>query len=173
MLCVSGNLLTTVLKVKNWVVVWVQRASLVAQRLKHLPPKQETQVRSLGWEDPLEKEMSTHPSVLVQRIPSSEELVGYSPWSQSRTRLNTFTSLLWVQNGWKCIGCLPSCWLTESYDSLPLPASWDSAVPHIAIPGRDKIQNESTISPENVLLSHHCKVEKMLSRAIVGQSSSV
>ena len=35
-------------------------ASLMAHRLKHLPPMQETQVRSLGWEDPLEKEMVTH-----------------------------------------------------------------------------------------------------------------
>ena len=40
-------------------------ASLVAQRLKPLPPMQETQVRSLGQEDPLEKEMATHSSILV------------------------------------------------------------------------------------------------------------
>ena len=39
------------------------RASLVAQRLKHLPAMQETQVRSLGREDPLEKKMATHASV--------------------------------------------------------------------------------------------------------------
>ena len=39
-------------------------ASLVAQRLKRLPAMQETQVRSLGWEDPLEKEMATHSSIL-------------------------------------------------------------------------------------------------------------
>ena len=41
------------------------RASLVAQRLKHLPGMQETQVQSLGWEDPLEKEMATHSSTLA------------------------------------------------------------------------------------------------------------
>ena len=40
-------------------------ASLVAQRLKHLPGMQETWVRSLGWEDPLEKEMATHSSILA------------------------------------------------------------------------------------------------------------
>ena len=39
--------------------------SLVAQRVKHLPAVQEMQVRSLGREDPLEKEMATHPSVLA------------------------------------------------------------------------------------------------------------
>ena len=49
------------------------RASLVAQRLKHLPPMRETQVRSLGWEDPLGKEMVTHSSILAWRIPWTEK----------------------------------------------------------------------------------------------------
>ena len=40
-------------------------ASLVAQRLKRLPGMRENQVRSLGWEDPLEKEMATHSSTLA------------------------------------------------------------------------------------------------------------
>ena len=44
-------------------------ASLVAQRLNRLPPKWETQVGSLGREDPLEKEMVTHSSILAWRIP--------------------------------------------------------------------------------------------------------
>ena len=48
-------------------------SSLVAQRLKCLPAMQETWVRSLGWEDPLEKEMATHPSILAWRIPWTEE----------------------------------------------------------------------------------------------------
>ena len=48
-------------------------ASLVAQRIKHLPAMQETSVQSLGWEDPLEKEMATHSSILVWRIPWAEE----------------------------------------------------------------------------------------------------
>ena len=43
-------------------------ASLVAQRLKRLPVMWETWVRSLGWEDPLEKKMATHPSVLAWRF---------------------------------------------------------------------------------------------------------
>ena len=41
------------------------RASLVAQLVKNLPAVQETRVRSLGWEDPLEKEMATHSSILA------------------------------------------------------------------------------------------------------------
>ena len=48
-------------------------ASLVAQVLKRLPAMQETQVRSLGWEDPLEKEMATHSSTLAWKIPWTEE----------------------------------------------------------------------------------------------------
>ena len=35
-----------------------------------------------GWEDPLEKEMATHSSILTWKIPWTEELVGYSPWSR-------------------------------------------------------------------------------------------
>ena len=46
---------------------------LVAQRLKRLPATWETWVRSLGWEDPLEKETATHSSILALRIPWVEE----------------------------------------------------------------------------------------------------
>ena len=49
------------------------KSSLVAQRLKRLPAMQETWVRSLGQEDPLEKEMATHSSILAWRIPWTEE----------------------------------------------------------------------------------------------------
>ena len=48
-------------------------ASLVAQRLKRLPGMQETWVRSLSWEDPLEKELATHSSTLAWKIPWREE----------------------------------------------------------------------------------------------------
>ena len=53
-------------------------ASLVAQMVKHLPAVRETWVRSLGWEDPLEKEMVTHSSTLAWKIPWTEEPVGYT-----------------------------------------------------------------------------------------------
>ena len=49
-------------------------SSMVAQVVKHLPAMQETQVRSLGGEDPLEKEMATHSSTLAWKIPWTEEL---------------------------------------------------------------------------------------------------
>ena len=46
---------------------------LVAQSVKHLPAMQETQVQSLGWKDPLEKEKATHYSILAWKIPWTEE----------------------------------------------------------------------------------------------------
>ena len=51
-------------------LVW---ASLVAQRVKHLTAMWETWVRSLGREDPLEKEMATHSSILAWKMPGTEE----------------------------------------------------------------------------------------------------
>ena len=45
----------------------------MAQRLKHLPAMWEAQVQSLSGEDPLEKEMATHSSILAWRIPWTEE----------------------------------------------------------------------------------------------------
>ena len=46
----------------------LQEASLAAQTVKNPPAMQETPVRSLGWEDPLEKGMATHSSILAWRI---------------------------------------------------------------------------------------------------------
>ena len=45
----------------------------MAQMVKNLPAVQETTVRSLGWEDPLEKGMATHSSILAWRIPWTEK----------------------------------------------------------------------------------------------------
>ena len=49
------------------------QASLVSQTVKNLPAMQETGVQSLGWEDPLEKGMATHSSILSWRIPWTQE----------------------------------------------------------------------------------------------------
>ena len=60
----------------------------VAQSVKNLPAIQETWVRFLGWEVPLEKEMATHSTILAWR-PWTEEPEGYSPWgSKNLTRLS-------------------------------------------------------------------------------------
>ena len=56
-----------------WIVFMFFRASLVSQRVKHLPTMWETRVRSLGQEDPLEEEMETHSSTLAWKIPWTEK----------------------------------------------------------------------------------------------------
>ena len=63
------------------IYVWT---SLVAQMVKHLPTTWETRVRSLGQEDPLEKEMATHSSVLAWRIPWTEEPGGLQSMGSQR-----------------------------------------------------------------------------------------
>ena len=52
--------------------------------VKNLPAMWETQVQSLGLEDPLEKEMATHSSILAWEIPWTGSLVGYSQWGHKR-----------------------------------------------------------------------------------------
>ena len=60
------------------------RASLIAQSVNHLPAKQETQVRFLGWEDPLDKEMATHSSIRAWRIPWTDEPGGLQSMGSQR-----------------------------------------------------------------------------------------
>ena len=67
------------------------RASLVAQKLKHLPAMWETWVRSLGQEDLLEKKMATHSSVLAQRIPWMEELCGLQSTGRKESDMTTLS----------------------------------------------------------------------------------
>ena len=53
------------------------------------PARQEAPVRSLGWEDPVEKGMATHSSILAWEIPWTGSLAGYSPWvTKSERRLS-------------------------------------------------------------------------------------
>ena len=70
-------------------------ASLMAQMVKRLPTMRKTRVRSLSWEDPLEKEMATHSNILAWKIPWTEEpgRLQFMGLQKSRTRLSNFTSL--------------------------------------------------------------------------------
>ena len=69
------------------------RASLMAQKVKCLPAMRETRVRSLGQEDPLEKEMATHSSILPWKIPSMEEPDGLQSMGSWRVGHDWATSL--------------------------------------------------------------------------------
>ena len=105
-----------------------QASSLVAQRLKHLPSMQETLVRSLGREDPLEKEMAIHSSILAWRI----------PWMEKPSRLQSMGSQRvghdWVTSP-SIITQRVKCHVTEldvvhpSYHAVSLPGNlrWEKA----------------------------------------------
>ena len=102
-----GTFETTILRNlgKDWALKQVG-ASLVAQRLKHLPVMQETQVQSLGREDPLEKEMATHSSIIPWRIPWMEEPGGLQSMGSQRVGHDLETSLthsLTHSNRWSLI----------------------------------------------------------------------
>ena len=57
----------------------------MAQTVKHLSAMQETWVQSLGWEDPLEKEMVAHPVFLPGKSHGPWSLVGYRPWDRKES----------------------------------------------------------------------------------------
>ena len=73
---------------KDWThiscVSGIAGASLVAQSVKNLPVVQETWVLSLGWEDPLQKEMVTHSSILAWKISWTEEPGGLQSMGSQR-----------------------------------------------------------------------------------------
>ena len=78
-------------------IIYIALASLVAQTVKHLPAMQETRVQSLGWEDPLKKEMTAHFSILAWKIPWTAEPGRLLSMGSQRVRHDWATSLhLWI-----------------------------------------------------------------------------
>ena len=82
---------------RKWHPLKYSWASLVAQRLKRLPPMWETWVRSLGREDPLQKEMVTHSSILAWRILWTEKLARPQFTGWQRVGHDWLTSLCFFQ----------------------------------------------------------------------------
>ena len=78
--------------------IYSPRASLLVQRVKHLPAMWKTLVRSLGWEDPLEKEMATHSSTLAWKVPRMEELGRLQSVGSQRVIHDWATSLCTLQS---------------------------------------------------------------------------
>ena len=74
-----------------WSDTLVMWASLEAQTIKNLPAMLETPVRSMGWEDPLEKGMATYSSILAWRIPWTEEPCRLQSMGSQRTGHNWVT----------------------------------------------------------------------------------
>ena len=103
-------------------IVSVSVTSLVAQTVKHLPTMWETWVRSLGWADPLEKEMATHFNILAWEIPQMEEPSRLQSVGLQRVRHNWVTSLfsLFIVSINKSLKTHP--WLHITQEFL---VSWD------------------------------------------------
>ena len=94
---VSKFLIIIIFILMTWSVIFLyyfcKKTSLVAQMVKHLPTVRETQVQSLCWEDPLEKEMATHSSTLAWKIPWTEECCRLQSMGSQRIRHDWANSL--------------------------------------------------------------------------------
>ena len=82
------NSKVSILCCSTWYHLSYQGASLVAQTVKNLTTIQETQVEALDWEDPLEKGLKTHPSILAWRMPWTEDPARLQSIGSQRVRHN-------------------------------------------------------------------------------------
>ena len=104
-------------------------ASFVAQTVKNLPAMQETQVQSLGREDPLEKGMATHSTTLARRIPWTEEPSGLQSMGSQRVRCDWLTFSLWANVLAVCDRLQSDCpillkWSASAYFLVLVPISF-------------------------------------------------
>ena len=74
-----NEIIPIVMNHANSMYLWYNVVSLVGQTVKNPPVMQETQVQSLGWKDPLEKEMATHSSILAGEFHGQRSLAGSNP----------------------------------------------------------------------------------------------
>ena len=111
------------------VIVYI-RASLVAQLIKNLPAVQETWVRSLGWEDPLEKEIANHFSTLAWRI----------PWTEEPGRLQSMR-LQRVGHHWATNTCTSFFFMAESNSTVD---SWTQK--HVFVNPTSIAESKTTLS---------------------------
>ena len=99
--------------------------------VKHLPAMQETQVLSLGWEDPLEKAMTTHSSTLAWKIPWMDEPGKIQSMGWHRVGHDWVTSLLTLG-----VTCLTFSFFHGIHEKETPPHLHHPAPPHPALPGR-------------------------------------
>ena len=99
------------------------QASLVTETVKNLPAMQETQVRSLGWEDPLEKEWQPTPVFLPGKSHGQRSLAGYSTCGCTESNMTEWLTNMCstFQNPWK--GQCPVVLMPD--DKAPLVRGWD------------------------------------------------
>ena len=86
-------------KIGKFLRTWNIWTSLVAQKVKNLPAMRQTQFLSLGWENPLQKGMATHSSVLAWRITWTEESGGQQSMDLQRVGQNRVTNTFTFKRG--------------------------------------------------------------------------
>ena len=123
-------------------------ASLVAQTVKRLSAMQETRVQSLGWEDPLEKEMAAHCSILAWKIPWTVEpgRLTVHEVTKSRTRLSDLTCTFFLSAKTVLRGRRPCC---PSGLCLPRPLSPISSVSHVPPTGASRDRRTGRCTPSS------------------------
>ena len=111
-----------------------QRASLVAQLVKNRPAMKETQVRSLGQEDPLEGEMATHSSILAWEIPWTEEPGRLQSWGRKDLDTNEHVYTHSGPGTWLCTLLGPSFTFVTHPQSHPSKIINSSGAPVSGLP---------------------------------------
>ena len=119
---------------RNLIMTFVisTRTFLVAHTVKHLSTMRETWVRSLGWEDHLEKEMAIHSSTIAWKIPWTEKPGRLQSMGSQRVRHDWATELNW---GGSC--CIKGCTSMLSHFLQPMDCSPPDASVHGNSPGKN------------------------------------
>ena len=98
-------------------------ASLVAQRVKNLPVMCETEVQSLGWEDPLQRKWKPTPVFLPGKFHGQKSLMGYSQWVCKESDITEHTQTLFKNCSWLkstfCFHFLEEQHTTLAFHSMP------------------------------------------------------
>ena len=103
----------------NWRIIALHGASLVAQTVKNPPATQETQVWSLGWEDPLEKGMEPTPVFFPGKFHGQRSLVAYSPQSCKELDMTERQLTLLFALQYCISSCCTKRWISPKYPYTP------------------------------------------------------
>ena len=144
----------------HFIFAWLWSITMVAQWVKRLPPMQETRVRSLGWEDPLEKEMATHSSTLAWKIPWTEKPGRPQSAGSQRVGHNWATSLHYEYSQWKWWNSSwaisnPKRWCCESA-ALNMSANLENSSGHRTGKDQFSFQSQRKAMPKNAQTTHNC-----------------
>ena len=127
------------------------RAGLVAQRIKNLPAKQETQIWSLGQKDTLEKEMATYSNILAWKIPWTEEPSRLQSMGSQRAGHNWVTNTLRFSVQFSSVQSLSHVWLLAT----PWTAACQASLSITNSRSLLKLVSIESVMPSNKLILCH------------------